>query len=254
MYNGALAGISLAGDRFFYVNPLESKGDHHRQAWYGCACCPSQISRFLPSIGNYLYGTSKQAIWVNLYIGSTTQVKLDQADVTLRQETDYPWEGDVKLTVNTSKPLKKEMRLRIPGWCKRYTLTVNGEQAQAPVEKGYAVLNRTWKDGDVINLAMEMPVEVVAADPRVKADEGKRAIQRGPLVYCMEEVDNPKAQYDKSKLSANTTFKAVFDTNLLDGVKTIDATTDGNTIRLIPYYAWDNREAGRMQVWIDYNE
>ena len=254
MYNGALAGISLAGDRFFYVNPLESKGDHHRQAWYGCACCPSQISRFLPSLGNYLYGTSKQAVWVNLYIGSTTQVKLDQADVTLRQETNYPWEGDVKLTVSTSKPLKKEMRLRIPGWCKQYALSVNGESQQAPVEKGYAVLNRTWKDGDVINLAMEMPVEVVAADPRVKADEGKRAIQRGPLVYCMEEVDNPKAQYDGAKLAANTTFKTAFDANLLDGVETIDATTDGQTIRLIPYYAWDNREAGRMQVWIDYNE
>ena len=254
MYNGALAGISLAGDRFFYVNPLESKGDHHRQAWYGCACCPSQISRFLPSLGNYLYGTSKQAVWVNLYIGSTTQVKLDQADVTLRQETNYPWDGDVKLTVSTSKPLKKEMRLRIPGWCKQYALTVNGEQAQAPIEKGYAVLNRTWKDGDVINLAMEMPVEVVAADPHVKADEGKRAVQRGPLVYCMEEVDNPKAQYDGAKLAANTTFKTAFDANLLDGVETIEATTDGQTIRLIPYYAWDNREAGRMQVWIDYNE
>ena len=160
----------------------------------------------------------------------------------------------MKLTVSTSKPLKREMRLRIPGWCKQYALTVNGEQAQAPIEKGYAVLNRTWKDGDVINLAMEMPVEVVAADPRVKADEGKRAIQRGPLVYCMEEVDNPKAQYDGAKLAANTTFKTAFDANLLDGVETIDATTDGQTIRLIPYYAWDNREAGRMQVWIDYNE
>ena len=118
MYNGALAGVSLAGDRFFYVNPLESNGDHHRQAWYGCACCPSQISRFLPSIGNYIYGTSDKALWVNLFIGNTTEVTIDGKKVVMKQETDYPWDGLVKLTVTSEQPLGKELRIRIPGWCK----------------------------------------------------------------------------------------------------------------------------------------
>lgn len=118
LYNGALAGISLGGDRFFYVNPLESKGDHHRQEWYGCACCPSQLSRFLPSIGNYIYASSDDALWVNLYIGNTGQIRIGETDILLTQETDYPWDGSVKLTISTSQPLEKEIRLRIPNWCK----------------------------------------------------------------------------------------------------------------------------------------
>ena len=131
MYNGALAGVSLAGDRFFYVNPLESNGDHHRQAWYGCACCPSQISRFLPSIGNYVYGTSDKALWVNLYMGNTTLIMSDGQEITLKQETDYPWDGEVRLSVVTERPFKKELRIRIPGWCKNYILSVNDNQRQS---------------------------------------------------------------------------------------------------------------------------
>lgn len=122
LYNGALAGISLGGDRFFYVNPLESKGDHHRQEWYGCACCPSQLSRFLPSIGNYIYASSDDALWVNLYIGNTGQIRIGETDILLTQETDYPWDGSVKLTISTSQPLEKEIRLRIPNWCKTLSL------------------------------------------------------------------------------------------------------------------------------------
>ena len=253
MYNGALAGISLAGDRFFYVNPLESKGNHHRQEWYGCACCPSQISRFLPSIGNYIYGTSNNALWVNLYIGNTTQVKVDKSDITLKQETNYPWDGNVKLTISTTSPLQKEIRMRIPGWCKQYTIAVNGKQTKATIDKGYAVLNNKWKSGDEITLSMDMPVELVAADPRVKQDVGKRAIQRGPLVYCMEEIDN-KENFDKLTVSPKTSFNVAFNPTLLDGVTSIVAQTDNQTINLIPYYAWDNREAGKMKVWIDYKE
>lgn len=124
LYNGALAGISLGGDRFFYVNPLESKGDHHRQEWYGCACCPSQLSRFLPSIGNYIYASSDDALWVNLYIGNTGQIRIGETDILLTQETDYPWDGSVKLTISTSQPLEKEIRLRIPNWCKTYDLSI----------------------------------------------------------------------------------------------------------------------------------
>lgn len=241
MYNGALAGISLKGDLFFYVNPLASKGDHHRKEWYGCACCPSQVSRFVPSIGSYIYGTSAGALWVNLYIGNTTEF--------LTQETDYPWDGHVKLTVNS--PLKKEIRLRIPDWCKSYTVAVNGEAQSPAIEKGYAVIGRDWKKGDAISLAFDMPVEVVAADPRVKENTGKRAIQRGPLVYCMEETDN-KDLFNSISLSKGTKYNPAFEQDLLGGVTSIQASADGKDIKLIPYYTWDNREAGEMKVWLDY--
>ena len=252
MYNGVLAGISLAGDRFFYVNPLESKGDHHRQEWYGCACCPSQISRFLPSIGNYIYATSKDALWVNLYIGNTTQLTLEDSHVILRQETNYPWDGSVKLTVSSTKDLPKEIRLRIPGWCRNYTLTINGKEVGLSQEKGYAIIY-DWKSGDVISLDMDMPVEVEAADPLVTENIGKRAIQRGPLVYCMEEVDNPH-HFDQIELDSNAVFKTAFEPDLLNGVEIIKAINEQQSITFIPYYAWDNRKAGRMKVWVDYKE
>ena len=252
MYNGALAGVSLSGDRFFYVNPLESKGDHHRQAWYGCACCPSQISRFLPSIGNYIYGVSNDALWVNLFIGNTTKVKVSDQDVTIQQKTNYPWDGKVELKVSAAQALDKELRIRIPGWCKDYQLSVKGQVVKPSVDKGYAVI-KDWKPGDVISLEMEMPVEKVAADPRVKQDVGKRAIQRGPLVYCLEEVDNQK-NFDQLQLEAGTTFEVVDAPELLGGVKLIKAQSGKQQMTFIPYYAWDNREAGKMKVWIDYQE
>ena len=249
LYNGALAGISLAGDRFFYVNPLESAGTHHRQAWYGCACCPSQICRFLPSIGNYIYGTAKDGIYVNLYMGNTAIMKVSRKSLTLRQETEYPWKGAVVLTVCTEAPVKTAIRLRIPDWCREWTLAVNGETLTPPVEKGYAVLNRKWKDGDRIDLNLDMPVRIVAADPRVKEDEGCRAVQRGPLVYCLEEVDNPE-DFDALTLKEDTAFEAAFEPELLQGVVTLSAEADGHTLTFIPYYAWDNREPGKMKVWV----
>lgn len=252
MYNGALAGVSLAGDRFFYVNPLESNGDHHRQAWYGCACCPSQISRFLPSIGNYIYGTSDKALWVNLFIGNTTQVTADNQEVTLKQETNYPWDGLVTLTVTSAQPLDKELRIRIPGWCKNYTLAVNGNKANSIINKGYAVI-KDWKSGDRITLDMDTPVETVSADPRVKQNVGKCAIQRGPLVYCLEEIDNTK-DYAKTNLTPSTVFEVKDEPGKLGGIKSVEAVSGNQKLSLIPYYAWDNREAGKMKVWIDYKE
>ncbi|MDR1918210.1 MAG: glycoside hydrolase family 127 protein [Tannerellaceae bacterium] len=251
MYNGALAGISLAGDRFFYVNPLASKGGHHRQEWYGCACCPSQVSRFLPSIGNYIYGTSADAIWVNLYIGNIADFAIGQNQVTLQQETNYPWDGAVRLTIQSlSTPLKEAIRLRIPAWCKSYTLAVNGEEQASPsLEKGYAVLSREWKAGDQITLTLDMPVEVVAADPRVKENIGKRAIQRGPIVYCVEEADNKKG-FEQIALTPEIRFQTGF-TTALNGIVEIKASSKERNITLIPYYSWDNREAGEMKVWLD---
>ena len=252
LYNGALAGISLGGDRFFYVNPLESKGDHHRQEWYGCACCPSQLSRFLPSIGNYIYASSDDALWVNLYIGNTGQIRIGETDILLTQETDYPWDGSVKLTISTSQPLEKEIRLRIPDWCKTYDLSINGKKINVPKEKGYAVI-KDWKSQDVIALDMDMPVEIVAADPHVKENFDKRAIQRGPLVYCMEEIDNPE-YFDQIQLSPSTTFQTAFVSDILNGIKTIKTNGRAQSATFIPYYAWDNRKAGKMRVWIPYNE
>lgn len=252
LYNGALAGISLGGDRFFYVNPLESKGDHHRQEWYGCACCPSQLSRFLPSIGNYIYASSDDALWVNLYIGNTGQIRIGETDILLTQEMDYPWDGSVKLTISTSQPLEKEIRLRIPNWCKTYDLSINGKRINVSEEKGYAVI-KDWKSQDVIALDMDMPVEIVAADPHVKENFGKRAIQRGPLVYCMEEIDNPE-YFDQIQLSPSTTFQTAFVSDILNGIKTIKTNGRAQSATFIPYYAWDNRKAGKMRVWIPYNE
>ena len=253
LYNGALAGISLAGDKFFYVNPLESMGDHHRQAWYGCACCPSQVCRFLPSIGNYVYGVSNNALWVNLYMGSQAEVAMGKKTLTLTQETNYPWDGAVALKVGMKGSLKTQVRLRIPAWCKSYTLAVNGEPIEALVENGYAIIDRKWKNDDVVTINFEMPVELVSADPRVKDDIGKRAVQRGPLVYCIEEVDNPM-DFDSLQIVENTAFDTHFKADKLGGIVEVTAHTGEQTLNYIPYYAWDNREAGKMKVWVPIAE
>lgn len=250
LYNGALAGISLEGDRFFYVNPLESKGDHHRQAWYGCACCPSQICRFQPSIGNYIYGLSDDALWINLFIGGTA----DLGDgVSVTQETDCPWGGNVRISISSKRKYKKSVRVRIPSWCDDWSIKVNGRDVEPDVLKGYAVLKKGWKDGDIIELSMQEPVRMVQADPRVKQDVGKRAVQRGPLVYCIEETDN-KSGFEDLRLSAKTRFDASFDEDLLGGVVKIKAWNGSRALNYVPYYSWDNREAGRMKVWVDYED
>lgn len=250
MYNGALAGISLSADRFFYVNPLESDGTHHRQPWYGTACCPSQISRFLPSVGNYVYATSSGALWVNLYMGSETAMTIDNVPVSVRQTTRYPWEGKVRLSVHPKRKAKFTVKLRLPDWCAKYTLAVNGKEYEAPEELQYLAIDRLWEPGDEITFDMDMPVEVVAADPRVKANVGKRALQRGPLVYCMEETDNP--EYDEASLSASMNYVTAFEPGLLEGVVTITAADGDDLYKFVPYYAWDNREPGKMKVWVDY--
>ena len=253
MYNGALAGISLKGDRFFYVNPLESEGHHHRQAWYGCACCPSQICRFLPSVGGYVYGLSDDAIWVHLYIGSEARIPVGRKGVRLHQETRYPWDGAVSLRLDDA--WKGALRLRVPGWCKHWSVSVNGTQVSVPVEKGYAVISGPLKKDAEIVLDLDMPVEVVAADPRVKEDEGKRAIQRGPVVYCIEAADHGEQNLDEALLTAATTFSHAFLAEKLGGIEQIDAAVPGREpLHYIPYYAWDNREAGKMKVWVDYAE
>ena len=252
MYNGANAGMSLSGDLFFYVNPLASSGNHHRKPWYGTACCPSQISRFLPSIGNYVYATSKNAVWINLYIQSSTKVEVANTSVDISQKTKYPWDGKVTFDVNPQKSSVFDLKLRLPDWCKKYTLTVNGKEIKPENDSQYLVINRKWGKGDIIEFNMDMPVEVVEADPRVKANIGRRAIQRGPIVYCLEEVDNP--DYDNIELSSDTEYFTEFDKNRLNGVVKITAKNKDKTFNFIPYYAWDNRSPGKMEVWAKYTE
>lgn len=252
MYNGALAGISLSGDRFFYVNPLASSGSHHRKAWYGTACCPSQISRFLPSIGNYVYATSDDALWVNLFIQSETKVNINNIPVSIKQQTEYPWEGRVTLSIDPDQSGKFDVKLRLPDWCKKYTLKVNGEEQNASLSSQYLVINRKWEKGDQVEFEMDMPVEVVAADPRVKANVGKRAIQRGPIVYCLEETDN--STFDTIELTPSTSYSINTEKDLLGGVVTITAENGDQKYKFIPYYTWDNRNPGKMKVWTDYKE
>lgn len=252
MYNGALAGISLSGDRFFYVNPLASSGSHHRKAWYGTACCPSQISRFLPSIGNYVYATSDDALWVNLFIQSETKVNINNIPVSIKQQTEYPWEGRVTLSIDPDQSGKFDVKLRLPDWCKKYTLKVNGEEQNASLSSQYLVINRKWEKGDQVEFEMDMPVEVVAADPRVKANVGKRAIQRGPIVYCLEETDN--STFDTIELTPSTSYSINTEKDLLGGVVTITAENGDQKYKFIPYYIWDNRNPGKMKVWTDYKE
>ncbi|MCF0176836.1 MAG: glycoside hydrolase family 127 protein [Bacteroidales bacterium] len=247
LYNGVLSGISLGGDRFFYVNPLESAGTHHRQAWYGCACCPSNLCRFIPSIGNYIYGSAPGAVYVNLYVSSKTEI----GGLGIEQKTSYPWSGKVDITITSGRLAKTTLKLRIPSWCESCAATLNGKSVKGKMDKGYLCIDQRWKKGDVVSLNLDMPAKVVAANPRVKADEGKRAVTRGPLVYCLEGLDN-EGIYDNALLDASTSFETRFCPELIGGVETITARTDNGILTFIPYYAWDNREASPMKVWINY--
>ena len=246
LYNGVLAGVSLSGDRFFYVNPLESLGDHHRKEWFGCACCPSNICRFLPSIGSYIYGTSSDAVWVNLFIGSDATFKVCGKQLNIKQETLYPWDGAVKITFGDAT--RAHLMVRVPEWCKEASFSLNGETIEVETVNGYARIPGGRKAGDEITVSMEMPVVMVEADPNVKADTGKRAVMRGPLVYCIEETDNPEG-FDSLRLSGSTAFTVGKASGPLEGISVVNS-SEG--LEFVPYYAWDNREGGKMKVWLDY--
>jgi len=255
LYNGALAGISLSGDLFFYVNPLESSGKHHRQAWYGCACCPSQVSRFLPSIGNYIYSLSENEVWINLFIGSSVTVNLEGKYLQITQETNYPWDGKVLIHLNPSKNMKSGLRIRIPGWCMDYSAKLNGKTIESyEIENGYLVLSEKWKKGDRVEMEFMMPVNPEQADSRVLANTGKRAIQRGPLVYCLEQTDNKNVNFDSLLLSVKSDFELISGDAIQEGMQLIKASGENSELVFLPYYAWDNREPGRMKVWIPFRE
>jgi DUF1680 family protein len=280
LYNGARDGLSLSGDKFFYGNPLASDGRHYRREWFGTACCPANIARLVASLGDYIYGYSDAGLWVNLFIGSNTTVKIGKQEIPVTMTTNYPWDGKTTLTLNPKAKSKFKVSLRIPGWLQgeavpgdlfvfenktpdAFTVLVNGKPASYQMENGYAVLTREWKKGDVVELNFSMDVKRLTSRSEVKQNEGRVALQRGPLVYCVEGADNGGQAWNFI-LPDKATFTTQFNKDLLEGITTIQfsaptlqinpdgqsISTETKNITAIPYYAWCNRGQNQMQVWL----
>ena len=280
LYNGVISGVSLDGGGFFYPNPLESHGQHQRQAWFGCACCPSNICRFIPSVPGYVYAVKDSKVFVNLFMSNTLTTKVAGKNLQLTQETGYPWNGDVNITIDKT-PGQFCLNIRIPGWVRNevvptdlyryadgkklgYTVQVNGQEVSATLENGYFGIDRKWKKGDKITIHFDMEPRIVMAHRQVAEDRGKIAVERGPLVYCAEWADND-FNVLSTALPVNSTFQVVptkltvegrdYEMNALE-TSAFDNYT-GNTerarkvkLRLIPYYAWAHRGNGNMEVWM----
>ena len=296
LYNGVISGMSVDGGKFFYPNPLSSDGRYRfnadgtmtRQPWFGCACCPSNLCRFIPSMPGYIYGVRDNDLFVNLYAANTATLALGGKSVTIQQDTNYPWDGDIAIKVLQNKAKAFNMMVRIPGWVQSrvvpsdlyaynddifstYEITVNGQKVDSELENGYMVINRNWKKGDVVRIHFDMPVRTVVASPRVSDDRGRVAVERGPLVYCTEWADNEgidphhlllsrKPQFDvlptygiENKEGNGQTFNV---TAISAQVQEASISNEGKlaakdvTIKLIPYYAWNHRGAGKMDVWL----
>lgn len=285
LYNGVISGLSLDGEHYFYVNPLEVVPEvcdtngtyahvkYRRQSWYGCACCPPNVARILASLGDYTTRVAGATLYVDLFVNSRISAELDSGTLSLELAGNYPWDGDVSLTVTEAPSQAVQLAVRLPGWCDQPSLRINGEQVdlEQVSRKGYAVIERVWSRGDQIELELPMPVRLVTADPRVRADYGRIAIQRGPLVYCLEEADNGPNLHAVS-LAADPAFDVSYDETLLGGVNVITARGRGlpdhssnpelynatgetpapteRKLTFVPYYSWANREAGEMIVWV----
>jgi DUF1680 family protein len=271
LYNGVLSGVSLSGDLFFYENPLASLGAHHRQPWFDCACCPPNLARLLASLGSYVYSYNEAGVAVHLYVQGRGQFALPGGPLTLHQATNYPWDGVVAFSLEMDHPMQFELSLRFPGWCRQASLSVNGQEQPVDnrVTSGYIRLERDWRPGDQVRFEMDMPVERVYAHPEVLQDVGKVALQRGPLVYCVEQVDQD-FPVDRLVLPKESPLLAGFEPYLLGGVVKLTgparvsedqdwgkqlyrpqpATLKAGMLTAIPYYAWDNRQPGGMAVWL----
>ncbi len=274
LYNGVISGVALDGRRFFYANPLASLGGAHRSDWFGCACCPPNVARLLASLGGYAYSAGPDQIAVHLYLDSEARVRTAGQEIALRQVTDYPWDGRVTIRLSMAAPADLALRLRLPGWCRRPAVRVNGAAADGATrtERGYALIERRWQDGDTVELDLPMPVERVHAHPAVTADAGRVALQRGPIVYCFEGVDNPGVPLARAFLPAEAAYEAQRADGVLGGIVVLrgrglfeDAADfpPGELYRegpraplrtadlvAVPYCVWDNRERGEMQVWM----
>lgn len=280
LYNGLISGMALDGGSFFYPNPLESRGQHKRQPWFGCACCPSNISRFIPSLPGYVYAVKDDNVYVNLFMSNTANLSVKGKDVVLSQQTNYPWNGNITVTVDKNKAGTFGLKIRIPGWVmnkpvpsdlysysdgKRtgYRVAVNGKHTEGDITPdGYFTISRNWKKGDKVTVDLDMDVRTVKAHNKVEADRGRIAVERGPIVYCAESPDN-----DFDVLSIIVNRKPQFEVkecpDLLKGI--IKLTTDSQVLsyddkgrlvtkdvrlNLIPYYAWCHRGSGNMAVWL----
>ena len=282
LYNGALDGLSLSGDHFFYDNVLASNGQHQRREWFGTACCPANIARLVTSVGNYIYGKSNDGIWVNLFVGSNTNIKLSNTDVAVTMETNYPWDGKVKINIDPTKKANFKLYIREPGWLssessekdiymdpvsrenrRMYSFILNGKEITGHNENGYEVIETDWKKGDVLEFEYPMEIRQMVAKPEVKVDNSRIALQRGPLVYCVEGADNKEGVWNLI-VPANTGFKAI-DYKILDEpvialqteLPSAMANENGDGVKIekrkitaIPYYCWANRGANDMQVWL----
>ncbi len=277
LYNAVLPGLSLDGQTYFYQNPLADDGTHRRQPWFGCACCPPNVARLLASLPGYFYSVSDDSIWVHFYAEGTARVALpDGRVVRLEQRTRYPWSGDISVEIQTQGTFG--LYLRVPGWSEQgATLEVNGEQIRTGLEPGsYAEVRREWQPGDVVRLSLPMSVRRVECHPYVAENNGRVALMRGPLLYCVERADNPGIDPRDLLLSADPDFSEESDPEVLGGVIRLSGRMDvappvaswagtlyrtvgsgparsgGHTreVTAIPYYAWANREAGPMGVWL----
>ena len=271
LYNGSISGLSLDGSLFFYENPLESRGGHNRWKWHRCPCCPPNVGRMVASIGTYMFGVAESEIAVHLYGDATARLEVAGTEATLNVATRYPWDGAISIGVKLPAPIRFTLSLRIPGWCRKAGLTVNGEAVDvgAISVDGYARIDREWQDGDQVALDLEMAVERIYAHPEVRQDVGRLTLKRGPLVYCLEGTDNEVA-LNRIRVPQSTRFEAKFEPGLLGGVVTIAAEAEDDStadwkgtlyrteppkgepvqIKAVPYFAWDNREPGEMLVWL----
>ena len=280
MYNSVISGLSHDGDKTFYTNPLESNGKHQRYLWHDPPCCPTNLVRFLPEIGSTIYGKTDHEIYINQFIGSEAKITIGDCKVSLKMETEYPWEGIINLNVDPEMPVKTALYVRIPGWAqgellpgKLYNYTdnedfidkvkiqVNGaEMPNIRLQNGYAVLNRKWKIGDKVKIELPMNVRMIAGNPKLEAAAGKVVMMRGPVVYCIEEVDNKTYFGGQEKIDLlPQSLKAETRKDMLNGLVILkgQAVTQQNRkvdITAIPYYAWCNREQGQMRVWLPYSE
>jgi DUF1680 family protein len=267
LYNALIDGVSLDGGTFFYPNPLESDGSHERQAWFGCACCPSNICRFIPSVPGYVYAVKDNSLYVNLYMANTMDVEVEGRKVSMSQETSYPWNGDIKVKIDRNSHRKPfTLKLRIPGWVQgevipgglyqyvdgkklSFSVLVNGEDAGGSItDDGYFTIGRKWEKGDEIDIHFDMEPRMVEADARVEADLGRVAIERGPLVYCAEWSDNAFSVRE-AQIPEKARFSVVEKPDMLYGIDQLVTSTPDGQLTLIPYYAWAHRGRGEMNVW-----